>query len=68
MATRREAHLSELRFRKRDYLQVSEGPHAGKDGVVQEVLIDHVFAYLIQTSSGDALQASDPQVELQEHR
>jgi hypothetical protein len=68
MDARREAHLSQLRFRKGDHLQVSEGPHAGKDGVVQEILIDHLFAYLIQPSSGDAFQASDPQVELQGDR
>jgi hypothetical protein len=52
MDARREAHLSELRFRKGDHLFVQEGPHAGKDGVVQEVLIDHVLAYLIQPQSG----------------
>jgi hypothetical protein len=58
MEARREAHLSELRFRTGDLLHVSEGPHAGKDGVVREILIDHVFAYLIQPSTGDAFQAS----------
>jgi len=64
MEARREAHLSELRFRKGDHLRVHDGPHTGKDGILDEILIDHRFAYLIQPSSGEAFQASDSQVEL----
>ncbi|MGB8536657.1 MAG: hypothetical protein WCD57_09615 [Acidobacteriaceae bacterium] len=42
-----------------------DGPHAGEGGVLNEILIDYHFAYLIQPSSGEAFQASDSQVELQ---
>jgi hypothetical protein len=61
----RVAHLSQLRFRKGDHLRVHDGPHAGKNGIVNEILINHHFAYLIQPSTGEAFQASDSQVELQ---
>jgi hypothetical protein len=39
--------------------------HVGKSGVVEEILIDHHFAYLIQPASGEAFQASDAQVDPQ---
>jgi ribosomal protein S4E len=65
MQSRTEAHLSELRFRKGEHVCVHEGAHVGKSGVVEEILIDHHFAYLIQPASGEAFQASDAQVELQ---
>jgi hypothetical protein len=60
---RREAQLAGLRFRKGDRLQVHDGPHVGKSGVVEQILFGHHHAYLIQPAEGEAFQASDAQVE-----
>ncbi|HVY28192.1 MAG TPA: DUF4062 domain-containing protein [Polyangiaceae bacterium] len=57
------AALSRLRFRVGDTLAVREGPHAGKEGIVDRLLLNHVHAYLIKPGAGEAFQASDQQVE-----
>jgi len=61
--TRNEAVLAKLRFRVGDCLVVKDGPHAGKSGTVERLLLNHLHAYLIQPAEGDAFQASDVQVE-----
>ena len=40
-----------------------DGPHAGKVGVIKELLLNHLHAYLIKSDVGDDFQASDAQVE-----
>lgn len=58
-----EAALSKLRFRVGDYLKAHSGPHAGKSGIVERLLLRHLHAYLIRPSAGEQFQASDQQVE-----
>lgn len=58
-----EAALSKLRFRVGDLLRVHTGPHAGKGGVVERLLLRHLHAYLLRPASGEPFQASDQQVE-----
>jgi hypothetical protein len=60
---RDEAALARLRFRTGDTLVVHAGPHAGKAGVVEKLLLNHVHAYLVKPSEGEPFQASDEQVE-----
>jgi len=62
--TRNEAALSKLRFRVGARVSVRSGPDAGKSGVVERLLLNHVHAYLIKPAEGELLQASDAQVEL----
>lgn len=61
--TRNEAALSKLRFRVGARLVVTSGPEAGKSGVVERLLLNHVHAYLIKPAEGEMFQASDAQVE-----
>jgi hypothetical protein len=61
--TLNEAALAKLRFRVGDCLVVKDGPHAGKKGPVQRLLLRHLHAYLIQPADGEPFQASDAQVE-----
>jgi hypothetical protein len=61
--TRNEAALAKLRFRVGDGLAVKDGPYAGKTGIVERLLPNHVHAYLIRPTEGDSFQASDAQVE-----
>jgi hypothetical protein len=58
-----EAALAKLRFRVGDRVTVSSGPHAGKLGVVEQLLLNHVHAYVIKPLDGELFQASDVQVE-----
>lgn len=60
---RREAALEKLRFRVGDYLVVTSGPLAGKSGVVERLLLNHVHAYVIKAAEGELFQASDAQVK-----
>lgn len=60
---RNEAALAKLRFRVNDQLTVTAGPHAGKHGVVVNLLLNHLHAYLIKPAVGDEFQASDAQVD-----
>jgi hypothetical protein len=60
---REEAALARLRFRVGDSLVASAGPYAGKSGVVEKLLTNHLHAYVIRTSEGVIFQASDAQVE-----
>ncbi|MBR0962492.1 DUF4062 domain-containing protein [Tardiphaga sp. 538_B7_N1_4] len=62
--TRNEAALSKLRFRVGAHLSVKSGPEAGKSGVIERLLLNHVHAYLIKPAEGELFQASDAQVEL----
>jgi hypothetical protein len=62
--TRNEAALSKLRFRAGARLSVKSSPEAGKTGVVERLLLNHVHAYLIRPAEGELFQASDAQVEL----
>ncbi|TKV82241.1 DUF4062 domain-containing protein [Bradyrhizobium elkanii] len=57
------AALAKLRFRVGDPLVVKDGPLAGKSGVVERLLLNHVHAYLIKPAEGEPFQASDAQVE-----
>src|SRR5262249_26061987 len=61
--TRNEAALAKFRFREGDHLTVKAGLEAGKSGIVERLLLNHVHAYLIRPVEGDAFQASDAQVE-----
>lgn len=58
-----EGALSKLRFRVGDHLSVRAGPHAGKAGVVERLLVRHFHAYLLKPPAGEPFQASDQQVE-----
>lgn len=58
-----EASLSKLRFRVGDHLKVHSGPHVGKIGMVERLLLRHVYAYLLSPKEGEPFQASDQQVE-----
>jgi hypothetical protein len=58
-----EGALSKLRFRVGDRLEVRSGPHAGRTGTVERLLLRHVHAYLIKPPAGEQFQASDQQVE-----
>jgi len=60
---RNEAALAKLRFRAGDHVTVRAGPHMGKQGAIDRLLLNHVHAYLIKTLDGDEFQASDEQVE-----
>lgn len=60
---REESALAKLRFRIGDRLGVSAGPHAGKVGIVEKLLLNHVHAYVIKPVVGGDFQASDEQVE-----
>jgi hypothetical protein len=60
---RRQAALAKLRFRVGDHLVVKSGPEAGKSGVVDRLLLNHLHAYVIQPANGELFQASDAQVE-----
>ena len=60
---RSDAALAKLRFRTGDELRVASGPHAGKTGVVEQLYLNHVDAYLIRPADGELFQASDEQVE-----
>jgi hypothetical protein len=60
---RDEAALAKLRFRVNDQLTVTAGPHAGKCGVVVNLLLTHLHAYVIRPMDGDDFNASDQQVE-----
>ena len=60
---RDDAALARLRFRVGDHLTVSSGPHEGKIGVVERLLLNHVHAYVIKPFDGELFQASDAQVE-----
>jgi hypothetical protein len=64
--TRNEAALSKLRFRPGARLSVISGPEAGKTGIVERLLLNHLQAYLIKPAEGELFQASDVQVELAE--
>jgi hypothetical protein len=57
-----QAALTKLRFREGDALIVREGPHAGKRGIVERLLLRHLHAYLIRPDDGTPFQASDAQV------
>ena len=56
--------LDKLRFRETAGLRVVAGPHAGKIGTVEKLMLRHVHAYLLTAADGDQFQASDEQVEL----
>ena len=60
---RNEAALAKLRLRGGDQVAVSSGPHAGKRGVVEELLLNQLHAYVIKSVDGEVFQASDEQVE-----
>ena len=61
--TLNEAALAKLRFRPGDRLLVKTGPEAGKAGIVDRLLLNHLHAYVIVTPDGDTFQAADAQVE-----
>jgi hypothetical protein len=61
-----QSALAKLRFRVGVRLSVKSGPEAGKAGVVERLLLNHLHAYLIRPSEGELFQASDAQVELAE--
>jgi hypothetical protein len=42
---------------------VKAGPEAGKSGIVDRLLLNHLHAYVIQPADGELFQASDAQVE-----
>jgi hypothetical protein len=60
---RNKAALAKLRFRVGDRVAVSSGPHAGKSGVIEQLLLNHVYAYVIKPLDGEHFQASDEQVD-----
>jgi hypothetical protein len=60
---RDEAALAKLRFRVGDRVKVHTGPHEGKSGNVERLLLNHLHAYLIKPANEEAFQASDAQVE-----
>jgi hypothetical protein len=60
---RAKAALAKLRFREGARLRVSAGPHAGKSGIVERLLLNHLHAYVIQPQEGEAFQAADDQVD-----
>jgi len=57
------AALSKLRFRPGDSLTVKSGPHGGKVGVLAELRLNNLLAYLIKPDQGESFLASDEQVE-----
>ena len=59
---RAEAALAKLRFRVGNRIVVISGPHAGKQGTVEQMLLNHVHAYVVKPSDGDQFQASDAEV------
>lgn len=60
-----EAALLKLRFRVGDRLTVVSGERDGVTGTVEELLLRHLYAYLIRPDNGDErFQASDVQVKL----
>jgi hypothetical protein len=61
--TRNEAALKKLRFRAGDRLVVKAGPEAGKTGVVDRLLLNHLHTYVIKPLEGETFQAADAQVE-----
>jgi hypothetical protein len=62
---REEAALANLRFRPGDTLRIVGGPHAGRSGVVERLLLNHLHAYVLQPTSdpGEPFQAADSEVE-----
>ena len=61
-AARGRAALAKLRFRAGDEVSVISGSHAGKFGVVEELQLNHLHAYVIKLSDGEVARASDEQV------
>ena len=59
--------LAKLRFREGARLKVTAGPHAGKSGVVEQLLLNHVHAYAIRPEEGEIFLAADNQVEATEN-
>ncbi|HWX14648.1 MAG TPA: KOW motif-containing protein [Methylocella sp.] len=55
--------VSGLRFREGARVKVLAGPHAGKSGIVERLLLNHLHAYVIQPHEGEAFQAADDQVQ-----
>jgi len=62
---REEAALAKLRFRPGDDLKVIGGPHAGRQGTVDRLMLNHLHAYVIQPTSdqGEPFMAADTEVE-----
>src|ERR1700730_13755529 len=60
---RDKAALAKLRFREGARVKVLAGPHAGKSGIVERLLLNHLHAYVIQPHEGEAFQAADDQVQ-----
>jgi transcriptional regulator with XRE-family HTH domain len=58
-----QAALDKLRFREGARLRIVAGPHAGRAGVVEKLLLRHLHAYLID-ADGEKVQAADNQVEV----
>ena len=67
---REKAALSKLHFRQGDSLKVTAGPHAGRRGKVDRLMLNHLHAYVVEPTSdeGEPFMAADNEVErLAEH-
>jgi hypothetical protein len=60
---RDEAALAKLRFRPGVILDVIAGPHAGKQGEILKLMLNHLHAYHLRTKSGEEFLVADDQVE-----
>ena len=58
-----QSRLDKLSYREGAQLRIVRGPHKGKTGKVEKLMLRHYHAYVIDTS-GDVVQASEDEVEV----